>query len=120
MTHPHKIVHIEISSKDRAAMKKFYGEVFAWEFQDYDEMNYTTFTAEGGTGGGFNPVTAENPAGTITPYINTADIADTVKKIKAAGCEVVMEPSEIPGVGHFAVFRDPSGNEMALLQPLPM
>ncbi len=120
MVHPHAIVHFEISSKDRDEMKKFYGEVFGWEFTDYDSMNYTTFTAEGGSPGGFNPITAENPAGTITPYINTPDIAETIKQIKAAGCEVVMDPMEIPTVGHYSMFRDPSGNLMALLQPFPM
>ncbi|MBI3160741.1 MAG: VOC family protein [Chloroflexi bacterium] len=120
MTHPHAIVHIEISAKDRGAMKKFYGDVFGWEFTDYDEMNYTTFAAEGGAPGGFNPVTDENPAGTITPYINTPDIADTIQKIKAAGGEVLMEPMAIPTVGDFVMFKDPSGNLMALLQPLPM
>lgn len=120
MTHPHAIVHFEISSKDRNAMKKFYGDVFAWEFKDYDEMNYTTFTAEGGSPGGFNPITDTNPAGTITPYINTPDIADSIKKIKAAGGTVIMEPMEIPTVGHYSMFKDPSGNLMALLQPFPM
>ena len=49
----HKIVHIEISAHDRAAAKKFYGDVFGWQFQDFDEMNYTTFNPGEGVGGSF-------------------------------------------------------------------
>jgi predicted enzyme related to lactoylglutathione lyase len=46
----HKIVHIELSAKDRKALSKFYAEVFGWEMKHIDEMNYTTFKAGDGVG----------------------------------------------------------------------
>ena len=61
----HKIIHIELSAKDRKALSKFYSDVFGWESQDFEGMNYTTFKAGDGVGGGFNQVTEENPQGTV-------------------------------------------------------
>ena len=116
----HHFIHIELSSEDLEQMKSFYGKAFGWKFQDFPEMNYVTFsTGEGGLGGGFNPVSAESPAGTILVYINTDDIQTTKSNIKAAGGRIVMESQVIPTVGEMAIFTDPSGNTLALLQPEP-
>ncbi|NJN43849.1 MAG: hypothetical protein HC806_03305 [Anaerolineae bacterium] len=44
-------------------------------------MNYTTFaTADGEIGGGFNPVSDQNPAGSIFVYIHTDNIEETKAK----------------------------------------
>ena len=56
MTHKHAITHIEFSTRNLEETKKFYSSVFEWDIKDFPEMNYATFSAEGGTGGGFNPI----------------------------------------------------------------
>ncbi|MEJ2486574.1 MAG: hypothetical protein P8Y68_12645 [Anaerolineales bacterium] len=76
MPHKHHITHIELPVEDANAAAKFYQAVFEWNITEFEEMNYTTFAAEGGTGGGFNPVSEENP------------------------------------------FKDPTGNLLALLEPV--
>ena len=114
----HPIVHIEISAKDRVAASKFYADVFGWKVEQVPEMNYATFEAEGGPGGGFNPVTEENPAGTVTVYIGAEDIPGTLAKITALGGKVLAPEMEIPGVGWFAMFADPSGNQLALFKSI--
>lgn len=114
----HKFVHVELSCRDNAEAKKFYGDVFGWQFQDYPEMNYVTFqAAENELGGGLNPVSDQNPAGSVMVYIHTDDIEDTVKKLEAAGGEITLPPMEIPTVGTMAFFKDPTGNQLAVLQP---
>ncbi len=115
----HPIVHIEISALDRVAGAKFYQDVFGWEFQQAPEMNYATFMSQKDLGGGLNPVTAENPAGTVTVYIGTDDIEASLAKIKAAGGKAIGTKHEIPGMGWFAFFKDPTGNTMALFKELP-
>ena len=81
-------------------------------------MNYTTFrTGQNEVGGGFNPINPENPAGTVTVYINTDNITETLGKIEGLGGKVLAQPMQIPGVGLFAVFCDLDGNKVALLQP---
>jgi uncharacterized protein len=116
----HKIVHIEISAKDRKALSKFYADVFGWEIEHMDEMNYTTFKDDGGFGGGFNPVSEQNPAGTVTFYIETDDITTTLKDVEKAGGTILMPEAEIPNTGKFGLFRDPQGNMVGLYKPLPM
>jgi predicted enzyme related to lactoylglutathione lyase len=120
MSNHHPIVHIEISANDHAEAGEFYASVFGWKLRAYPEMNYTTFDPGEGVGGGFNPVTDDNPVGTIMVYINADNLEETLGKIKAAGGEVVLASYDIPTVGTMAIFKDPTGNQLALLKPLPM
>jgi predicted enzyme related to lactoylglutathione lyase len=114
----HPIVHIEFSASDREAAARFYQEIFGWEVQHMPEMNYSTFMADENLGGGFNPVTNENPAGTVTVYIQVDDFATTLKEIEARGGQTILPKTEIPGVGWFAFFKDPTGNQVALYKDL--
>ncbi len=115
----HPFVHVEISCLDREAGKKFYSELFGWKFQDFPQMNYTTIDTgqSPNIGGGLNPVTPENPAGTVTVYVYTEDIDGSLRKVEALGGTVILPKMEVPTVGFLAFFKDPTGNTLALLQP---
>lgn len=115
----HPIVHIEIPANDREAAGKFYHDLFGWDIQQYPESNYATFaTGEHEVGGGLNPIGPENQIGNIMVYINTDDINATLHKAESLGGICVSQPMDIPGVGQFALFKDPTGNTLALLQPV--
>jgi predicted enzyme related to lactoylglutathione lyase len=47
------------------------------------------------------------------------DIAQSMKKVAAAGAEVLGEPMDIPGIGRYVSFRDTEGNRVSMLQPQP-
>ncbi len=115
-----KIVHIEFSAKDRKALAKFYSDLFGWEIKDFDDMNYTTFMAGDGVAGGFNPVTEQNPAGTVLVYIETDDVTASLNSIQRAGGTIVAPEMEIPKTGKFGIFRDPQGNMIGLFKAYPM
>jgi hypothetical protein len=119
MSH-HPFVHIELSANDRESAGEFYSKVFGWKIHQIPEMNYATFTTGEGdsVGGGLNPVGEQTSAGTVTVYINTDDIIATMATIEANGGKILYPKTEIPTVGWFALFSDPTGNQMALLQPL--
>jgi len=110
----HPIVHIEISADDRHAAGKLYQDVFGWKVTDVPEMDYVLFEYGDGQGGGFNPVSDQNPAGTVTVYIQADDIDAKLQEIEANGGKVLIPKSEIPNTGWFAFFSDPTGNQMAL------
>jgi predicted enzyme related to lactoylglutathione lyase len=110
---PHPIVHIEIAAKDREAAGKFYSDIFGWKIQQLPEMNYATFEAEGGPGGGLNPVENNQPA-PVMVYIDTDDIDATLKRIQELGGKVLRPKDDVPGMGQFAFFSDPTGNPLAL------
>jgi hypothetical protein len=116
----HSIVHVELSAKDRKALSKFYQDVFGWEVEHMDQMNYTTFKAGDGVAGGFNPVTDQNPAGTVIVYIATDDVTASLNQVQKAGGTILVPEMEIPNTGKFGLFRDPQGNMMGLFKAYPM
>jgi predicted enzyme related to lactoylglutathione lyase len=114
----HPIVHVEFSALDREAAGQFYADLFGWKVNQMPEMDYATFESQEGFGGGLNPVSDNYPAGTVTVYVATEDIDATLAKAEALGGATVMPKSEIPGVGWFGMFTDPTGNLIGLLTSL--
>jgi len=111
---PNSVVHVEIHSNAPEKTKAFLKDVFEWKFQDMPEMNYSMFETPSALGGGLQK--AENlPAG-VLDYISSNDIDGTIKKIQSSGGAIVMPKAEIPGMGWFAVFQDPTGITLALYQ----
>ena len=116
----HPFTHVELSSSDRGASKAFYGPTLGWSFQDDDEMDYTIWSAgEGNLSGGLNPVSDQNPAGTVMIYLYTDSLIDTIGMAAGNGGTVLMESMEIPTVGRMGVVQDPSGNVISVMQPAP-
>jgi len=112
------IVHIEFSTLGREASAKFYSDLFGWKTEQMPEMNYATFDTEAGLGGGFSPVQEGNPAGTVLVYIDTDDIDATLTKAVTLGGKTLATKTEIPGIGWFGLFADPSGNMVGLFTAL--
>jgi predicted enzyme related to lactoylglutathione lyase len=110
----HPFVHIELSAQDPLKAGEFYSELFGWKTQHMPEMNYVTFDPGDGVGGGFNPVGEQVKAGDVVVYVGTDDIEATLKKAEALGGTTVIPKSEIPNMGWFAMFRDPTGNVVGL------
>ena len=116
----HPIVHVEISTHDREAAGKFYSDLFGWHIEQMPEMNYATFDyGVEGVGGGLNPVTENNPAGTVVVYVDTDDIDADLAKVEKLGGKIVTAKTEIPGMGWFGIFTDPTGNLIGLYTNMP-
>jgi hypothetical protein len=67
-----------------------------------------------GPGGGFTPLGEDVKPGDILIYVDSADIEADLKQVEALGGKVVVPKMEIPGVGWFGIFLDPTGNKIAL------
>lgn len=108
--------YIEFPATDIEATKRFYHQVFGWDFQDWGP-GYTSFH-DGRLGGGFNaesqPAGADgtSPRGTLV-VIYSAKLEDTYAKVKDAGGRIVRETFEFPGGRRFH-FLDPNENELAV------
>jgi predicted enzyme related to lactoylglutathione lyase len=113
----HPIVHIELSAKDREALGNFYTSLFGWKVEQIPDMNYALFEAEGGPGGGLNPVSEQYPEGTVMVYIQTDDIDASLARVEELGGQLTAPKQDVPDVGWIAIFKDPSGNQLALLEP---
>ncbi len=113
------IGHVEIPANDIEKVKEFYDNLFDWEFNFNEEMNYMMFSikSEDGSitsGGGIPKKQNENQS--ITNYINVEDIETSTNKIVELGGKIVLAKTAVPGMGWFLQFSDPEGNVMAIWQ----
>ena len=115
----HHIVHVEFSAQDREAAGKFYSDLFGWKVEQIPEMDYALYDTGGEVGGGFNPVSESIPAGSVIANISTDDIDATLAKAESLGAKIIVPKTEIPDIGWFGIFSDPTGNMIGLYTPLP-
>jgi uncharacterized protein len=112
----HAIVHIEILSRDPKANAKFYGDAFGWKLSSDPTFDYWQFAPASGPGGGFPILNDEHSVkpGEVLVYVDTDDIEASLAKIESLCGKTLMPKTEIPGIGWFAFFADPTGNRLAL------
>jgi predicted enzyme related to lactoylglutathione lyase len=108
------VVHIEIPAADLEEAGKFYENLFGWQIQQIPEMKYATWASGPGEGGGFSLLSSGVKPNEVLIYVNSEDIEADLKKAAALGATVIQEKMEIPTVGWFGTFRDPTGNNIAL------
>jgi hypothetical protein len=102
---PAPIVFFDIAGPDAAKLKSFYAGIFGWSI---DANNAIKTGALDGT-------LRQDPPEKII-YIGVADIGAALEKIKAEGGTVAMPRTVIPNVVTFALFTDPAGNRMGLVE----
>jgi hypothetical protein len=112
----------ELLTTDIAAGAAFYSGVFGWTTQT-EEMpglgTYTVFHRGNQMEGGMMAIPAA-AAGQVEPhwipYVAVDDVEAMAALIGTAGGVVHCPPTEIPGMGRFAVAADPHGAAFAVFQ----
>ena len=108
-----QINYIETPAKDLSATKKFFGDVFGWEFVDYGP-DYCSFSNDGVDGGFFkSDLTASTTTGSVLVVLYSAELENTQAKVEASGCTIIKPIYSFPGGRRFH-FTDPNGNEFAV------
>jgi predicted enzyme related to lactoylglutathione lyase len=110
------VVHWEIAGKDVDAMAAFYGGLFGWEPAAYDP-DYRLVELPEGIGGGLMR-TPEGVPAYVTVYVEVDDLDATLAKVKDLGGNPIVPPTDIPGVGAFAMFQDPEGNTIGIIHSI--
>ncbi len=105
-----RIDYIEFSTTNIEDTKRFYSEVFEWEFTDFGP-DYTSFT-DGRLGGGFSVAPEVRTGGPLIVLYST-NLAEIETRVRENGGKIVKEVFEFPGGRRFH-FADPSGNELAV------
>jgi predicted enzyme related to lactoylglutathione lyase len=121
------LLWIELYTRDPAAAKRFYGELFDWKTDAYSmpEGSYDMWTTNPGVGeaafGGMMQLSGEMPIQKPmwVPYFMVADTDATVAKTVAAGGKVLMPATDAPP-GRLAALTDQFGAHFNLLKPAPM
>jgi predicted enzyme related to lactoylglutathione lyase len=111
----------ELHTSDAARALSFYEKVFGFSHRSQDIGPSGTYhiLSRGGVerGGVFGDVPAGAPASWL-PYVSTGDADAAVGRARKLGATICIDPADIPAVGRFAVFTDPTGASIAILQPL--
>ncbi|WP_295809004.1 VOC family protein [uncultured Nitratireductor sp.] len=105
-----QIDNIEFNVSDIERSREFYGKAFGWTFTDYGPT-YCEFTDGRLTGG----LTTSGPVGSGGPLVilYADDLAETQKRVEAAGARIVKPAFSFPGGRRFH-FQDPDGYELAV------
>lgn len=116
---PNALCWNELMSTDRATAASFYGKLIGWELSSMQmpEGEYTVFMAEGTPRAGCMQITPGMGAvssGWLT-YFAVADCDATVRRVGELGGTVITGPETAPGVGRWAMFRDPQGAIFAVI-----
>jgi uncharacterized protein len=114
-----KVVQFEIIGKDGKKLQEFYSTLFDWKVDANNPLNYGLIAAEdAGLGGGIAAGQAEWAGGEhrVTIYIEVEDLAAYLRKAESLGGRTIMEPSDVPGGPRLAMFTDPEGHIVGLIQ----
>ena len=113
------VIHFEIGGEDVERLIDFYNSVFEWDIIPLsDQLHIADPDSEKGIQGHLFQTTEEmDYRNLVIIYVEVDDIYASLEKAECLGGEILIEPQEIPGnASHFAMFRDPSGNRIGLLQ----
>ena len=105
-----RIDYVEFPAIDIAATKRFYSEVFGWQFGDHGP-DYVSFH-DGRLRGGFAKADEVKTGGPLV-VIYTSSLEAMEAAVKKAGGTIVKEIFSFPGGRRFQ-FTDPNGNELAV------
>ena len=110
------IVHWELMVGDPAKAKEFYNTIFDWEFDESSFPGYWMIKTGADPGGAMMAKPEGAPMSALNTYFGVAEIDDTLAKAVAAGATVLVPKTTIEGVGYWAMFADPDGIPIGLLQ----
>jgi predicted enzyme related to lactoylglutathione lyase len=111
----HPVVHFEFGGADGSALAAFYGKLFGWGVRDSGPDYWLLQPGEEGIAGGVLQTSADMPP-YVTVYVSVEDLDAFLTQAESLGGTRLVGPTPIPGVGAFALFRDPEGNVVGLMR----
>jgi uncharacterized protein len=110
------VVHFEIGAADDRPLLEFYRELFGWGLRAVPGVNSTRVDTRGG--GGINGAIGRSGTGEAwaTFYVEVDDPQAFLDRAVALGATTVLPATEIPGMATFAMFDDPDGLLVGLVQ----
>lgn len=116
----HPGVMFEISAKDQDRLKRFYQQVFGWQYRiGTGEFAYVHFSGNtppllGGIGQSDPNIPGFEPGHRF--YLLVDELSPVIARAVKAGGTQQMPPTSVDGY-HFAIIEDPEGNPIGLITP---
>ena len=116
------VVHFEIIGKDAEALREYYSELFGWEIDADNPMNYGTVQRDGNTnpdgvgiGGGIG-AGPEGYDGHVTFYVEVPDVEAALAQAESLGGSRMMGPEEPMEGVQIGLFNDPEGRTVGVVK----
>jgi hypothetical protein len=122
MPTPCNFVWYELMTTDDSAAQDFYGKVVGWKSQDAGQpgMKYTLLAAGDAPVAGLMALPKEACDAGARPgwigYVGVDDVDVCAQRITKAGGKTHVPPTDIPGIGRFAMVADPQGSAFSLFK----
>lgn len=114
-----RFVWYDLINSDEAGAIDFYTRLFGWQVEDMD-MGPAGVYKMWGDGkeprGGFMDKPAPDVPAHWVGYVSVENIEDTVNRVQNNGGKLLNPIMDIPDVGRFAPFTDPTGGVVAAYQ----
>ena len=123
----HTIVHFDVPADDVEKLRRFYGGLFGWKIEkmpgpmEYYNIETVPVDEHGnpvrpGVNGGM--MKREAPDQRPVNYIAVESVDEYSEKIKSLGGKIIAPKQEVPGIGWWALARDPEGNSFGIFEEI--
>jgi predicted enzyme related to lactoylglutathione lyase len=109
------IVHLEVTGQDGAKLQSFFSDLFGWQLDANNPMNYGVGILNDTVGIGVGPA-PEGP-GASTFYIAVDDVEAALAKAESLGGSRIMGPMTVPDGPTIGLFGDPEGHMVGVFNP---
>ena len=116
------VVHFEVIGKDAEKLKSYYSELFGWEVDSNNPMNYGLVARDGnlsedgvGIGGGVSGG-ADGYEGHVTFYVAVPDVEEALAKAESLGGTRVFGPDEVMEGLVLGQFKDPEDHVIGVVK----
>jgi predicted enzyme related to lactoylglutathione lyase len=114
-----EVGHMAINADDVDTTRAFYESVCGWHFQAWGPPGFYRAELPGGFTVAIQQrrelVPGSPPVG-VEATVMVDDVAACIERAESAGGQVLMPPTQIPGVGTVAFVADPGGNPIGFMQ----
>ena len=111
---PAPVVFFDIAGPSLPSQAAFYHDIFDWTIKPDGTFSVPVATPLPGNLRVESP--AQGPVAERVVYIGVPDINATLAKIVAHGGSIVFPRQAVPGIVVLALFKDPAGNRVGLVE----
>lgn len=118
--HAGRFIWFDLATDDPQGARSFYATVFGWRFRSLAgaAADYTTIENDEGRVGGMFRQARPPHAPVGSRWLSLISVSDPVRSaslVQQLGGRVIVAPTDVPGRGVHAVFRDPQGAVFGVL-----
>jgi len=110
------VVHFEVIGKDGKRLREYYSQLFGWEFDANNPMDYGIVPPDGTHIGGGVGSAPSGYDGHVTFYVGVTDVEAALAQAEALGGSRRMGPDVVTEDVEIGQFLDPEGHMVGVVK----